>query len=465
MNWRRWLGWFAVVLGTLIALFGLIAIAGADSPGVDDPNSARVGGVIFAAFGMAVAAGGAVLLFKAAKIPRRPRDQAGRWGIRTLGAVFSLLVVTCFGIGALVYSLSLDASVHDFQSAVPCTPTGSSNCYQVREVAITSVDVSRNDRGETDTVHFDDGAVSREVSIHPGDRDSSVLHAGAGGTAVLWRGRYTNLKVAGTDFATLDNPAGQQGEWRVIAYITLGSTIFYAFVIGAAFLARRRKAVPSQPQVVIPAGQVASYPGLPLLIRPLPFSKRASPIVWLALPAIVLVVFLMLAPSGIGVQVAGAGSLALVFAVLIGWSALVGRNAGLFVDEIEFGTIDGFGRRRSWPRGDAARILITNVVDARRRATPMPWLIVLGPDGRTRVRAMVRLYGAEGIAQFTAALGVPVDEDPTPITASDLERRVPGSASWLVVHATGVGVGIAVGLIVIGMFVAVAVGGSFSAHH
>jgi hypothetical protein len=137
-----------------------------------------------------------------------------------------------FGVIVLVYSISLDSTARDFKSAASCQPgLQDTNCYQQRAIGITGVGTGRQD--EVNTVDFLDSGNSHEVSLGPGRQDRSVLRSGASGIAILWHGRYTNLDVAGIDFVTDQNPVGQQGVWRLFAFIGFG----FALILWAASLA------------------------------------------------------------------------------------------------------------------------------------------------------------------------------------------------------------------------------------
>jgi hypothetical protein len=48
----------------------------------------------------------------------------------------------------------------------------------------------------------------------------------------LWHGKYTNLDVAGIDFATDENPVGQQRLWIIFGVIGIG----FALILWAASL-------------------------------------------------------------------------------------------------------------------------------------------------------------------------------------------------------------------------------------
>ncbi|HXC77618.1 MAG TPA: hypothetical protein VNU19_11250, partial [Candidatus Acidoferrum sp.] len=137
-----------------------------------------------------------------------------------------------FGVIVLVYSLSLDSAARDFKSAVPCQPgIQDTNCYQQQAIGITGVGTGQH--GEVNTVDFVASGNPHEVRLGPGLQDRSVLQSGASGVAILWQGTYTNLDVAGINFATDQNPVGQQGVWMVFAFIGFG----FALILWAASLA------------------------------------------------------------------------------------------------------------------------------------------------------------------------------------------------------------------------------------
>lgn len=134
-----------------------------------------------------------------------------------------------FGVIVLVYSVSLDATARDFQSAAPCEPgVQNANCYERRAIGITRVGTGRG--GKVNTVDFLDSGSPHEVSLGPTLRDRSVLRSGASGIAVRWHGMYTNLVVGGIDFATDENPIGQHSLWTVFGVLGVA----FAFVLWAA---------------------------------------------------------------------------------------------------------------------------------------------------------------------------------------------------------------------------------------
>ena len=149
-----------------------------------------------------------------------------------LTGVVALLALV-FGLASLQYSQSLAADVDALQAAVPCTThPGDSSCYQLRDVLITSIDVTYTKNGaEIDIVKFLDAGTAHEVSIRPGKLDSSVLRAEESAVAILWRGRYTQLQVAGTTFVTTDNPVGQRNQFRIFAFIGILISLVMAAAI------------------------------------------------------------------------------------------------------------------------------------------------------------------------------------------------------------------------------------------
>jgi hypothetical protein len=446
--WRAIFGWFLIVVGILWILAGAIAIAASYDPSTPDAGSTRLGGAIFVGVGLVFAVPGILLIRSWRRVgrtePRAAKPHRGWTKAHWIGAGGAAILVAAGGVGAIIYSFSIDADVQAFLTAHKCAALEDRNCYQLRNIVITGVDISHNGSAESDTVRFTDSGSSHEVDIHPGRLDSSVLRTGAEGEAILWRGNYTNVHVAGVAFATTDNPAGQRNEWRLIGFIALAFAAFEAAVFTAGFVyVRRRKALRA---ALLPrsAAETTGYPILPLVLHP---SVRSIQfVVWLLLlPMGLAIGFFYLDQFGRAAQwTIGAAS-----ALLVAWGAiwqfvLVPRS-GIYVDELSFGTISGLGRRKSYARGDAAHVALKSLYRGR-RAPAIPLAIVVGPDGRARMRFSALLYAEDALTQFAAALRVPLDMDSLepPITPTQLEKEIPGSMSWAFRHATALGGGIAI---------------------
>jgi hypothetical protein len=452
--WRAILGWFLVVVGILTVLLGAAGIGGSYLPGAEDPVGTRVVGAIIIAVGLLVAGGGIRLIRSRHRVPRTapklPRPARGLTRVHLVGSAAAAVLIAAGGVGAIIYSFSLDAEVQSFRSARQCATATDSECYQLRSVAITGVDVSHGRGDETDTVHFMDSNSLHEVAIHPGSLDSSVLRTGAEGVATLWRRKYTNMDVSNVAFATTDNPVGQQGEWRLIGFIVLGFVMFDVAALTGGFLyLRKRTAGRSGDTGGLPpsAVETTGYPILPFVLHPKP--PRGRLLVWLvALPLGLAFEFLYFAQFGRLVQwTIGVGSALLVIAGAV-WQLVVLPRSAIYIDEMSFGSVGAFGQRRSWARGEAARVVLKSLVRSRR--TPaLPFAIVVGPDGRARLTFSAALYDADSFVQFAAALRVPVDADSleVPITPAQLEREIPGSVSWSLRHGQVLGAGLVVVLI------------------
>lgn len=471
--WRAIVGWFLVVAGILMVLFGAAAIGGSYLPDAQDPVSTRIAGAVIIAVGLGLAGGGVRLIRsrpRVARAPKQPRPPRRLTRVHLIGSAAALVLVAVGGVGAIVYSLSLDAEVQTFRSAHQCTTTANSGCYELHNVTITGVEISHGQGGETDTVQFTDSGSPHEVAVHPGGLDSSVLSTGAEGVATLWHGKYTNLKVAGVSFATIDNPVGQRGEWRLIGIVLLGAVLFQGSVLsaGVIYVRRRTRSMDerglrgSADLLPVSAIETTGYPILPLVLHP--SLRRSRLLVWLiALPMSLAFGFAYFTQFGRVVQWLIGGGLALLVIAGAAWQVVFVPRSAIYVDEISFGTIGGLGRRRSWPRGEAARVVL-RTMDRGRRTPPLPLAIVVGPDGRARMRFSALLYDEDSFGQFAAALRVPLDVDsldvPTP--PAQLERDIPGTVSWAMRHATALGAGIAIVLIVIVVF---AVGLSSGSSH
>ena len=454
-TWRRILGWFLIVLGVLVVLFGAIAIAGSYIPGTQDPGSARIGGAIFIAFGLLVAAPGVFFLIKARRpgqgAPRPPRPAPGLTKAHVIGSVAGGIAVAALGAASLFYSHTLDDAAQSFRSAHLCTSTGDSNCYQQHEVVVTGVEISHGNQGEIDTVHFTDAGSPQEVVIFPFGRDTSVLRTSADAIATLWRGKYTNLDVSGVSFATTDNPVGNQGQYRFLGFLGLGLGLLYAGGVIALFRYGKKSsslsAGPLGTQELLPQSVVTTsgYPILPLVLHPKPLGRFAR---FLVLPLIAGfgLVFGYLRQLGPVAQWATASALAAGFV----WMLIYRRNSGIFVDEMTFGKMGGLGRRRSWARNEGARVVV-KIVDRGRRAGSLRIALVVGPDGRARMRFATELYDAESLRQFAAALRVPLESvaDENPVAPAQLEKEIPGSMPWPERHSTALGGGMVIVLIAI----------------
>ncbi len=446
--WRSILGWFLIVVGILWILAGAIAIAASYDPSTPDAGSTRLGGAIFVGVGVVFAVPGILLIRSWRRVastePRAAKPPRGWTKAHWIGAGGAAILVAAGGVGAIIYTFSTDADVQAFLTARKCATLEERNCYQLRDIVITGVDISHNRSAESDTVQFTDSGSSHEVDIHPGRLDSSVLRTGAEGEAILWRGNYTNLHVAGVAFATTDNPAGQQNEWRLIGFIALAFAAFEAAVFTAGFVyVRRRKAL----RAALPprtAAETTGYPILPLVLHP-------------SVPRIQLVMWLLLLPVGLVIEFfyldqygrAAQWTIGAASALLVAWGAiwqfvLVPRSA-IYVDELSFGTISGLGRRKSYARGEAAHVALKSLYRGR-RAPAIPLAIAVGPDGRARMRFSALLYAEDALSQFATGLRVPlvVDSTDVSITSEQLEKEIPGSTSWAVRHTTAIGAGLAI---------------------
>lgn len=447
--WRAILGWFLVVAGILVILAGVIALASSYDPSTPEADSARQGGWIFIGFGLVLA----FLIRSGRRIARATPEHRGPdrrfTKVHLVGYAAAVVLAAAFGFGAIIYSFSLDGEVQSFRSSHPCTTAPDANCYQIRNVVITSVDISHGRSGETDTVHFTDSGEPREVAIHPGGLDSSVLRTGAEAVATFWHGKYTNLDVSGVTFGTLDNPIGRRGEWREIGILVLGTLLLQVALLGGGFLYLRRR---TESRGRIPprsAVETTGYPILPLVIHP--NAPKGRLLLWLVVvPIGVVVVYFTVAQYGLVARwTVGLASMLLVVAGVVWQFALLPRSA-IYVDELSFGSVSGLGRRKSWARWEATRVVL-KILDRGPRTSSLPVAFVVGPDGRARMRFSAILYPGKALTQFAAALRVPLDLDSldTPLTPAQLEKEIPGSLSWAARHATALGAGIAIAIIAV----------------
>lgn len=150
------------------------------------------------------------------------------------GTVLAIAGGLCLiaGVVVFLYSLSLDSAARQFKSAQACRPgTQGTECLAQRVIAITGVGTGR--QGEINTVDFLDNGTAHESHLGPGARQTAVLQPGASGTATMWHGKYTNLDVAGIDFATDENPVDREGLWLLFGGIGIG----FAVILLAASLA------------------------------------------------------------------------------------------------------------------------------------------------------------------------------------------------------------------------------------
>jgi hypothetical protein len=384
-----------------------------------------------------------------------------------IGTAASSILLLALGVGAFIYSASLDADANSFKSAHLCTSAGAAdNCYLLRDVVITGVDVSQRKQGETDVVYFTDAGSAHELTIQ-NQSETAVLRTGAHGVATLWRGKYTTLDVGGWSFATTDNPVGQQGEWRLIGFIGIGYGLVSGMLAVGGIRMLRKRAAPQAPGLgglldtneLLPASTAgtAGYPGLPLVLRPIPLTRQVPAWFLFAGAAAIAIEIWSLGRFGPLAQWGIGGGLAVLLVGLFGWQVVSRKRVALFVDDMSFGRVDGLGRRKSWPRNEAARVVV-RLVARGRRATPFALAAVVGPDGAARFTFPARLYDAESLGQFAAALRVPLDADMSGTVLAEIEREIPGAVSWPVRHATALGAGIAIVLIVAVVAVMVATG-------
>jgi hypothetical protein len=457
------LGWFLIVFGVLLALLGLAGILGSYSPGVVDPNGARIAGVVIIGIGLAICGGGVWVVRRTPKAQRAPLDtavqfeKALRREVRRslIGIAVSAALLLLIGVGALIASLAQDGDVSSFKSASLCRPgVSNTDCYEQRSISITGVDISQGRSGENDTVHFLDDGIAHQVSLHPGNRDSSVLRTGATGTAILWHGRYTNLEVAGIAFSTDENPVGQQGVARLVAFMGIGGGLLmlagFRYIRGGRQLGVVIAAADSSPQPQLgleSTGLTAGYPGLPLVIRPKPFMERVKPLAWLFGLVLLFVTYVALAQYGAGPQLLMVGAEVIFLVSFVAWQLLMSRNTALFVDELNFGSTDALGRRIAHARNEAARVVGRTVWNRKNRISTYPIAFVLGADGRPLLRIMPRFYEAGAVSQFAAALGVPYEDEPVPVTPAELNKEIPASTPWIARHSTASGAVLAVVLI------------------
>jgi hypothetical protein len=465
-------GWLLAAVGILLILVGAAAIAGSYDPSTQDPDSTRLGAAIFIGFGLVLAVPGILLIRSGRRIaratPKRPRPERRFTKVHLVGYAAAALLAAAFGVGAIVYSFSLDGEVQSFRTSHQCSTAPGANCYQLRNVVIAGVDISHGRSGEADTVRFTDSGTPHEVAIHPGGLDSSVLRTGAEGVATVWHEKYTNLDVSGVSFATLDNPVGQRGEWREIGIIVLGTVLLQMALLGGGLLyVRRRTAsrslggVPGTPDLLPPLGVgAAGYPILPLVLHP--SAPKGRLLVWLvAVPIGLVGLYFYLAQYGpIARWTAGLAS-ALLFVAGAFWQFVLLPRSAIYVDEVDFGTINGLGRRKSWVRGEAARVVLRTL--DRPRTSALPIAFVVARDGRALMKFSALLYPIEALTQFATGLRVPLDTDSldTPITPVQLEKEIPGSLSWPARHPTALGAGIViVAIAVILLFVGLGSGPS-----
>src|SRR5713226_8500497 len=142
-----------------------------------------------------------------------------------------------------------------------------------------------------------------------------------------------------------------------------------AAVFGGGFLyVRRRTAARSAhgggllgsaelpPQSAI---ATTGYPILPLVLHPRP--RKSLLLVWLiALPLGIAFDFVYFTQLGGLVRwTIGAGLALLVLGGVVWQFVLLPRSA-IYVDDLTFGTVSGLGRRKSWARDEAARVVLSS---------------------------------------------------------------------------------------------------------
>jgi len=183
---------------------------------------------------------------------------------------------------------------------------------------------------------------------------------------------------------------------------------------------------------------------LPLAIKP--NARNAVPL-WVGLVALVgfaaysVVKFRL---SGTGLLITGA--VACGFAILVLWlRRRYYSGTSLFVDQHEAGLIPAFGRRKAVSPATIRNIALRRV---RYGKSSVDRLIVVGKNGRALLAVNWVGFSVADAALFAAALRVPIDENWELVTASKLDREIPGAVSGVDRYATVLGVVVAIALFV-----------------
>jgi hypothetical protein len=120
-----------------------------------------------------------------------------------------------------------------------------------------------------------------------------------------------------------------------------------------------------------------------------------------------------------------------------------GAGTGLvmlgFSNQLRLALVDGTIRRRGWlwrtvtlPTAAVASVVELHAFISR-MGPPEKWLLFLGPDGRTLLRAYIASYPPEEVDRFRAALGVPWTETGL-TTVHEARSAFPGSFRWPWAH-------------------------------
>lgn len=184
---------------------------------------------------------------------------------------------------------------------------------------------------------------------------------------------------------------------------------------------------------------------LPLAIKP--NARNAVPL-WIGLSALAgLAIYWV-----VKVHVRGSGLLitAAVIGVIAALLVLLRRRyysgTSLFVDQHEAGLIPAFGQRKAVSPATIRNIALRRV---RYGKSSVDRLIVVGKDGRALLAVNWVGFSVADATLFAAALRVPVDENWEPVTASKLDREIPGAVSGVDRFATVLGVLVAAALLVV----------------
>ncbi len=104
------------------------------------------------------------------------------------------------------------------------------------------------------------------------------------------------------------------------------------------------------------------------------------------------------------------------------------------------GIVDGTIQRTTWLRGSVScpRSSVARVVEVPLSFTPLGYgerfLLFLGRDDETLMRAYAGYYAPEELARFAAALAVPWEGFGRRVTPAQARRAFPGSFSWPWAH-------------------------------
>lgn len=370
------------------------------------------------------------------------------------------------GGGALVLAgvmfwqaLSLAPAADAYRQARPCAGNEPlSGCYQVEPVTIQGVQLQYHKGGASATVAAGLPTGTEQVHI-PSVSDQNVLVDGATGTAKIYQGQVTLLILREVQFATDQNPLGQQSRDQSTGVIAL--LVGGVMLVADQFRKRRKTAnraaaagTPGAGTVAPPANGQPSLGiidgqslGLPIVIKPNlrnNLSQFLLALTGVALAAPILLVQLHLQGQGAATFWTVAGAVVLLLSGLLVVRLM---NMRLVFDGLTLQRTGTLGQARVIQRDEVGRFVLRTVVYPR---NSFRRLVVVGKDGRALLIVDGTWLNATDVAQLAGAMNVPSDQNwDQEVSPGQLRQEFPGSASWFTAHAWAIGVLLAGGLIAV----------------